>query len=860
MQSFIDGPSTTAFTPLALGGNTIIPGLTRLPISSGMRDALPHAPAGRCVGWGIPFTIDSVVAIHDHAVEVPIGPSTAQWLVFLHTSDGRPPEERIDAAGGGEPDGPIEPRRFIRASTGRGHLAEHAADYVICFADGAEERIEVRRLHQVGGFYPAILDKCFEAVGAHKPYTREPTYRHASTQWGMSQWRIEQPDFLQPWTSWLWAWENPRPDTPITAIRFEPKSGLLVVSAISAGDVTSHPLRWRTRRKAILRLADGAEFDDTFDDSGLLRDIRIDMGQIISARPRLIYDDEHWTQPGVDVIPKASTNEILIEYTSHPGAEFHLLDGSRVAVADLESNGSSGPLTAVAPADQLVQVRVVEREGDRPVPARLHLHGQVGEYLAPVDRHRYANPMWYEDPGTEVVLLDHSCAYTGGVATARVPLGEVFIEVTKGFEFRPARLVAEVTAGTDVITIELERVHAWRQKGWITADTHVHTLSPDTARLAGAAEGVNVVNLLASQWGEWLTNVGDFDGRAFYGVAPAGPDLPGDADCLVRVGTENRQHVLGHISLLGYDGPLITPLCTSGPDESALGDPVEVLLTDWAQQCRRQGGLVVIPHFAMPRAEAAACIVAGLADAAEMVCDPFPHAARYGGMESYALSDWYRYLNCGYRLPVVGGTDKESATTTIGQVRTYARVGHDGSFTFQEWMDAIRRGETFATFGPLVEFSVDSKPIGSCIDIAASGTTVEVVWRVASTTIPMSRVELVVSGAVVRGEPVAQWEQSGTWHVEVDESCWVALVVLGHYEGKPEVILAHTSPIVITVDRLPLFSMPDAMTILDQIEGSLIYLDSVAIRPDMATHARMVATLEGARKKLKERIDRVPGG
>jgi hypothetical protein len=229
-------------------------------------------------------------------------------------------------------------------------------------------------------------------------------------------------------------------------------------------------------------------------------------------------------------------------------------------------------------------------------------------------------------------------------------------------------------------------------------------------------------------------------------------------------------------------------------------------------------------------------------------------------MESYALSDWYRYLNCGYRLPVVGGTDKESATTTIGQVRTYARVGHDGSFAFQEWMDAIRRGETFATFGPLVEFSVDSKPIGSCIDIAASGTTVEVVWRVASTTIPMSRVELVVSGAVVRGEPVAQWEQSGTWHVEVDESCWVALVVLGHYEGKPEVILAHTSPIVITVDRLPLFSMPDATTILDQIEGSLIYLDSIAIRPDMATHARMVATLEGARKKLKERIDRVPGG
>ena len=59
---------------------------------------------------------------------------------------------------------------------------------------------------------------------------------------------------------------------------------------------------------------------------------------------------------------------------------------------------------------------------------------------------------------------------------------------------------------------ELERVLDWREHGWVTADTHVHFLSPQTALLEGAAEGVNVVNLLASQWGEMFSNVGDFDG------------------------------------------------------------------------------------------------------------------------------------------------------------------------------------------------------------------------------------------------------------------------------------------------------------------------------------------------------------
>ena len=78
---------------------------------------------------------------------------------------------------------------------------------------------------------------------------------------------------------------------------------------------------------------------------------------------------------------------------------------------------------------------------------------------------------------------------------------------------------------------------------------------------------------------------------------------------MVRVGTENRQHVLGHISLLGYRGRIIAPMTTGGPDESALGDLIEILLTEWARQCHRQGGLVVLPHFPNPRAEHAASII-----------------------------------------------------------------------------------------------------------------------------------------------------------------------------------------------------------------------------------------------------------
>jgi hypothetical protein len=67
-----------------------------------------------------------------------------------------------------------------------------------------------------------------------------------------------------------------------------------------------------------------------------------------------------------------------------------------------------------------------------------------------------------------------------------------------------------------------------------------------------------------------MTNVGDFDGKTSHGSKIFG----GDGEYLVRVGTENRQHVMGHISLLGYEGSIILPLTTGGADESAIGDPV----------------------------------------------------------------------------------------------------------------------------------------------------------------------------------------------------------------------------------------------------------------------------------------------
>ncbi|MBE0696209.1 MAG: hypothetical protein IH586_04735, partial [Anaerolineaceae bacterium] len=585
-----------------------------------------------------------------------------EWLVLMHTSDERPPA--------------INQYGHISAMQGEGRLNEHAADYIFQYADGAEERVEIRMRHQVGTFTRRWGENGFQCVAAHKPQAVRGAQEQLQPDWGQTQTRVNTCDSFG-WTNWLWAWPNPHPEKKITGIRFEPISGVVIVSAISAGNVSDQPLRWQKRRKALLHLGNGEDFQPDLDAEGKLAQIQLDMGQIISASPRLVYANETWDASYNNQLPSRSTQEVLVEYTAHPQASFHLGDGRIIPVIEVENAVQEIPLEPVAPASRRLTLKVVEKNSGKPVAVKLHLHGAAGEYLQPVDRHRIINSSWFEDYSVDYSHAGlHSCNYINGETVVDFPLGKVFAEVSKGFEIRPVRKVLVITSDLDEVVIEVERVLPWREKGWVTADTHVHFLSPVSALLEGAGEGVNVVNLLASQWGELMTNVGDFDGKTTWGEKDAGGGPEGDGEYLVRVGTENRQHILGHISLLGYQGKIIAPMTVGGPDESALGDPVDILLTEWARQCKTQGGLVVLPHFPNPRAEHAASLISGDIDAVEMTS----WDNLYGGIDPYSLSDWYRYLNCGYLVPAVGGTDKMWSGVAVGTVRTYARIAPDQPF------------------------------------------------------------------------------------------------------------------------------------------------------------------------------------
>ncbi|MGB9597404.1 MAG: CehA/McbA family metallohydrolase, partial [Candidatus Poribacteria bacterium] len=579
----------------------------------------------------------------------------------------------------------------------------------------------------------------------------------------------------------------------------------------------------------------------------------IDLGQIISVSPRLDYDNANWEESYNNKFPNRSNRQFIVEYTAHPSARFNIKETVDISfpIKDCQVAGkTSGTflLEPISSAEKDVTIKVIEAKSKKKVAVKLHIHGEAGEYLPPMDRHRIPNPFWFEDYAPEFLAGGiHLCTYIDGETKVKLPLGNVYIEVSKGFEIKPIRLKRHITPDTDEIVIEIEHVLPWRENGWVSADTHVHFLSPQTALLEGAGEGVNIVNLLASQWGELFTNVGDFDGKTTFGSKEAG----GDGEYLVRVGTENRQQILGHISLIGYNDRIITPLTTGGPDESALGDAVEVTLSQWAEQCKAQNGIVVLPHFPNPRCENAAAIVLDRIDAIEMTS----WGDLYSGINPYSLSDWYRYLNCGYFVAAVGGTDKMSATTAVGTVRTYAQI-EDGVFTYEAWKDAVRKGRTFATYGPLLEFWVDGKPIGSRFELSTTGGTLDVQWHVATVTVPFTKVELVVNGETREVVSISpdQTDATGSFSVKIDKSSWLALRIRGHYPDKREAILAHSSPVMVKVNGAEFFAAADVITILEQIEGAMAFIDTIATKAQAKAYKAVKIVLTSAHREIHNRM------
>jgi hypothetical protein len=127
-------------------------------------------------------------------------------------------------------------------------------------------------------------------------------------------------------------------------------------------------------------------------------------------------------------------------------------------------------------------------------------------------------------------------------------------------------------------------------------------------------------------------------------------------------------------------------------------------------------------------------------------------------------------------------------------------------------------------------------------------------WRAESVRVPVEAVEVVVGG-LIEHESSAGGEllSSGHAEVRVGGSTWIAVRVRGGYHGLPRDVAAHTSAVQVLVDGSELLSEIDSIAVLEQIQGAIAYVDTIAPRPEARRFNQLRTTLETAYNRLHQR-------
>jgi TolB protein len=397
--------------------------------------------------------------------------------------------------------------------------------------------------------------------------------------------------------------------------------------------------------------------------------------------------------------------------------------------------------------------------------------------------------------------------HSSGDDTLQVPAGRVSVEMMKGPARMPVRRQVEVRAGeVSELGATLNSV-PWRDgpdRRWVSADVHVHMNygghyrnTPAHLVLQAQAEDLDIVQDLIVNKEQRIPDIA-YSGR--------GVDVASTPATLIVHGQEFHTSYWGHLGLLAIQGNILLPGYAGYPNTAAAS--LSPTNADVADMAHAQGALVGYVH---PFEEEPQPLTHPVhTDADELPVDVALGKVDYMEIVSFAdhqatASVWYRLLNLGFHLPAAGGTDAMADYATlrgpVGLNRVYASVA-DGVLSSEAWLASLRAGRTFATNGPLLDFSVDRAPPGAVVALERP-KAVQFSARVHA-IVPIDHVQVVCNGRVARelraGRPGESVELSGSVLIEHSGWCLLrAFTAHAEYPVLDNFVYATTSPVYLTV-------------------------------------------------------------
>jgi hypothetical protein len=316
-----------------------------------------------------------------------------------------------------------------------------------------------------------------------------------------------------------------------------------------------------------------------------------------------------------------------------------------------------------------------------------------------------------------------------------------------------------------------------------------------------------VENLIVNKEGR-IPDIGYFTGR---------PDPVSTPSTVVVHDQEYHTSYWGHVGLLGLRRNVVLPGYAGYVNTAAASlHPTNAAVMDLAHA---QGGVTgyVHPFDSYPEP----------GDSTKPITNELPVDVALGKVDYYealgfvddymaTAKVWYQLLNCGFRLPAGAGTDAmanfASLRGPVGMNRVFVRSG--APLEHRRWLAALKAGRSFATNGPLLDFTLEGRGLGDELALPAGGR--ELVARVRlHSIVPVDHLEIVRNGEVVADIPLSgdRTTVSTTLRIPARKSGWYLLRARGNGPAYPILDVypyATTSPIYVTVGGEPVRSRADA--------------------------------------------------
>ena len=400
--------------------------------------------------------------------------------------------------------------------------------------------------------------------------------------------------------------------------------------------------------------------------------------------------------------------------------------------------------------------------------------------------------LWYYG-GPAIPLWKEPAAYfVSEPFSITLPPGKWRLAVMRGFEYLPVTEEITITPGQTVErNVQLARWVDMAKQGWYSGDPHVHSwrIAPlHDKYVITFAKAMDVhmtvtMNYCVQQ---------DCTGcpQAKYGRA----GRYHEGDYWVESGTEDPREGIneeGHVSQFDIQEPG--------------RDPTQYQRYAYAfDKVHEQGGLVGYDHLAWSKSYNLK------QDPRNARLHPYPgwdvniNTIR-GKVDFFSilqnnnmgLEDYYDFLNLGIKVTATASTDYPAPL--VGEEVTYAYTGTGGNFTADAWFDAVKRGRTFVTNGPMVTLTVGDGMPGDEVH-AGKDAKLHVhaqAWAPESIGAPKV-LEIVAEGKVIKviNSPGAKQDKLiADFELPAGDSQWIAARTTA-FNGA----VAHTTPVYVIVN------------------------------------------------------------